>query len=447
MYEIRDPVHRTIEFTEREKMAIDHPFVQRLRFIRQLGMTFLVYPGAGHDRFSHSVGAMHVSGLAWKRIGETSGKIMKKYFSHSELDYLYEVLRFAALLHDIGHPPFSHVSEKFMPRLGQLSLPTEWFLNFDAKRRAKHEDYSALLIANMAVGEKPILSASEAQDICSLVHHDCLPSSKWRETFGRSGGRGGIHSLLRSLISGELDCDRMDYLLRDAHHTGATYGHYDMEHLISNLGVTLDKNNDLVLTLDASAVRAFEDFLLARYHMFLQVYLHKTTLVFDHFLEQAIISGELNVNIPGEARDYVKLRDSTVIERLFAAAEAPQNQWSRRFIRRKPAKLAISASRPAGKRILRFIEKEFSKKKISFFTVKAKQFLSKATSHVGEGSHLLVRRKLFGNFLFEPIEQYSPLLQKYSEVIDLNNLYVLPSDWAKAKKILNKIKILKPSSI
>lgn len=446
MYEIRDPVHRTIEFSEKEKRVIDSPCVQRLRFVRQLGMTFMVYPSAGHDRFTHAVGAMHVAGSVWKSIMETSGSTLKQYFKPKELDYFYEILRFAALLHDVGHPAFSHVSEKFMPEIGELSLPYGWFRILDKKRQATHEDYSILLIAALSEGKEAMFTPAEAEDIASLVHHDISPSKSWEKNYGKKDGKVGIYSFLKSLISGELDVDRMDYLLRDAHHTGVTYGYYDIEHITRNLGVTLDKNRSLVLTLDSTAVRAFEDFLLARYHMFLQVYLHKTTLCFDYYLEQAIVNREFKIDIKGDASNYLHFRDDFLIESLFKAAENTKNKWSELLIARKPARLVLSASHKSGKNLIRRLKVDFKRGNIKFFVVEAKQYLSKLNKAKGSNkSNFLVRRKLFGNFFYEPIEKYSSLLQRYNEMIDLTNLYVMPEDWPKAKKIIEKIKVTRPS--
>lgn len=448
MYEIRDPVHRTIEFSEKEKKVIDSPYVQRLRFVRQLGMTFMVYPGAGHDRFSHAVGAMHIAGRVWKRVIETSGALLGSYFSEKELAYFYEILRFAALLHDLGHPAFSHVSEKFMPKLGELDLPYAWFKNIDKEQQAIHEDYSVMLIAALSQGKNAVLTADEAQDIASLVHYNVLPSNTWEKNFGSGKGRRGAHALLRSLISGELDVDRMDYLLRDAHHTGVTYGFYDIEHIIQNLGVALNKDKDIILTLDSTAVRAFEDFLLARYHMFLQVYLHKTTLCFDYFLEQAIANREFTIDITGDADNYLKFRDSALIEAIFKAAEDKKNKWSAMLASRMPAKLVLSASRANGKKLIKRLENNFKKKDIKYFTVSARQYLSKLNKTKNRNrSNFLVRKKMFGKFFYEPIEFYSSLLNRYNEIIDLKNIYVLPEDWQKTKKVTGKIKIARPSTV
>ena len=443
MFEIRDPIHRTISFSEREKRVVDHPFVQRLRHVRQLGLSYTVYPGATHDRFSHALGAMHVAGRMWARMVETSGEILRTHFSDDDLSYFRQILRFAGLMHDLGHPPFSHVSEKFMPRFADLDLPRDWLVTPDQDRQASHEDYSVVLIAALAADDTAPLSRDEAQDVASLVHHGVLPSAAWQKRFGENEGSKGIHRLLRSLISGELDCDRMDYLLRDAYYTGVAYGTHDMDHLIANLGVVDQADRGLVRTIDSTAVRAFEDFLHARYHMFLQVYLHKTTIAFDHFLERALEDGEFELTFPGDAKGYSRLRDSTMIERLFKAADDPKNVWSRRLVARQPAKLILMSSnaKPDEKALMAEVIAALKTAGVPCFELTSHQYLSKSLPTVegaGGPSSMLVRRKMFGKFVYEPIERYSALLTKYNEAIDMTHLFVLPENYASAKAAISR---------
>lgn len=445
MFDIRDPIHRTISFSEREKRVIDHPLVQRLRYVRQLGLSYTVYPGATHDRFTHALGAMHVAGRMWARMCETSGEVLRAHFSDDDLSYFRQILRFSGLLHDLGHPPFSHVSERFMPRFNDLALPKAWFVVPETDRQASHEDYSILLIAALvSVDGDPKaavpLSSDEAQDIASLVHHGVMPSESWRKRFGENEGSKGIHRLLRSLISGELDCDRMDYLLRDAYYTGVAYGTHDIDHLVVNLGVVEMPDKGLVRTIDSTAVRAFEDFLLARYHMFLQVYLHKTTIGFDHFLEQAIQEGEFELKVPGDAIGYSRLRDSTMIERLFAAADDPKNVWSRRLIFRIPPKMILSSAnaKPEEKELMAKVTRAFKAGGVPYFEITSHQYLSKSTP-MASNSSMFVRRKVLGRYIYEPIERFSALLNKYNEAIDMTHLYVLREDLSAAKGVIEKM--------
>lgn len=440
MFELRDPIHRTISFSEREKRIIDHPYVQRLRHVRQLGLASLVYPGATHDRFSHALGAMHVAGRLWARMTETSGDVLGMHFSQDDLAYFRQMVRFAGLLHDVGHPPFSHVAEKFMPRFDSLSIPSDWLEHPNQDRQATHEDFSVVLISGLAVDDRAPLSRDEAQDIASLVHHEVRPSAAWRKRFGDAKeGNQGIHRLLRSLISGELDCDRMDYLLRDAHFSGVAYGAHDIEHLIGNTGVMALAGGSLARTIDSTAVRAFEDFLLARYHMFLQVYMHKTAIAFDHFLERAIHTNELSLQIPGDAERYSRLRDSTLHERIYAAADDPTHVWSRRLVERVPPKmlLVVANAKPAERDLMQRAVKALDATKVPYFTLTSKQYLSKASFSADDS--LLVRRKVLGRFVYDPIGRYSSLLVKYNEIIDLTHLYVLREDADDAGRALKTL--------
>ncbi|MFZ1876551.1 MAG: HD domain-containing protein, partial [Nitrososphaeraceae archaeon] len=179
--EITDPVHRYISFSAVERDLIDTSVFQRLRRIRQLAGAHLVYPSAQHSRFEHSLGTMHIAGYA----GES---LLRKGFIDSE-DKLQE-LRLAALLHDVGHGPFSHLFEEVL----------------ESKCNMTHED----------MGKKVILE-SEISDV--LSGHGYTPSDICRLSFGESRS-----SFLNEIIAGSLSADIMDYLPRDSLFTGAEYG-------------------------------------------------------------------------------------------------------------------------------------------------------------------------------------------------------------------------------
>lgn len=441
MFELRDPIHQTVMFDADEKAVIDHPVFQRMRYVRQLGLSYLVYPGAAHDRFSHMLGAMHIAGRVWDNVVAVSGEVLGGMFSRADLAYFRKMLRFAALMHDVGHAPFSHASETLMPKFGTLEVPKAWYLEWEPERQAAHEDYSVMLIAALGRDPEIPLELYEAQDIASLLHHGVRPSSRWSKRY--AGKKGAIHDLLSSLISGELDVDRMDYLLRDAYYTGVAYGLYDMDHLIRNLGVALMDGRP-TLTIDSTAMRAFEDFLLARYHMFLQVYHHKTTNGFDHFLKQAFAKREVRIHVPGSVEGYLQMRDSTYLEALFAAARDPKNVWAARFVQRRPAKRLFTASgdRPGSRETLRKLRRALTKASVPHFAINSHQYLSKLDAFrkkrkPGE-SRMYVREKNLGRIVFTPVEHYSALLKKYNEVIDIVNLYVLPEHLPEALKAIEK---------
>lgn len=216
---IRDSIYGDIKLTEFEENIINQSEFQRLRRIKQLGFINLVYPGANHSRFEHSIGTMH---LASRLANE---------LNLNEKDT--ELIRISALLHDLGHAPFSHVTE------GVLSF--------------KHEEMTEYLIKNSSI--TPLLEKKfNTEDIIEIIH-----------------GKG----YLGPIISGELDVDRMDYLLRDSHNTGVVYGVIDYERIISNFRL----GNSLYL--DIKGVQAAEGALVSRYFMYPSVYQHHTTRVLN----------------------------------------------------------------------------------------------------------------------------------------------------------------------
>ncbi|MGH8528209.1 MAG: HD domain-containing protein, partial [Gammaproteobacteria bacterium] len=242
----RDPVHNIIplraDTPEGQLMIrlIDAPEFQRLRRIKQLGLGLYTYQGAEHSRFTHSLGALHLMTRILDRLSES--------YPIAEEDRL--AVRAAALLHDVGHAPFSHAMEK---TLG-----------------IHHEDLTIAAITSEETGVNQILSSHSAdlpQRVASVVGGDFKPAA------------------LAQLVSSQLDVDRMDYLLRDSLMTGAKYGLYDLEWIINALQI--DGPNDRVYVA-ARGVYAVEEYLQARYYMFRQVYFHRTLRSAEAVLRSAL---------------------------------------------------------------------------------------------------------------------------------------------------------------
>jgi HD superfamily phosphohydrolase len=435
--DIRDPIHRTIGVEPEDVPLVDHPFVQRLRQIRQLGVVFLVYPGATHDRFSHSLGAMHVANRLWASVVRRDGSVLVERYGAAQLPTLGRILRRAALLHDTGHPPFSHVAEAFLPPLSEVAIPAAWWRHGRPERETRHEDISIVLISALSSGPGALLSPEEAQDIASLVHKDIAPSPAWAARFGVDDS--GLHDVMRSFVSGELDCDRMDYLLRDAYMAGTVYGNYDLDRLLEGQGLAMVSGR-LARYVDANAVRSFEDYLLARYHMFLQVYQHKTAVGFDICLTQAIRTGEIDLALPGDAAAYVEWRDGAVIEALHAASRREGAEWSRRFVRREPLKLLMSAegARPADQTLLQHLRAGLEEVGVAAFEVNSRQYLSRLPL-VADGTGLLASRKLLGRRELEPLANYSDLLKQYAGQVDLTHLFVRREDLPRVTPMLERL--------
>ncbi len=424
-FELRDPIHKRITFNAFEKTVIDHPFFQRMRFISQLGfLQSYVYPGGVHNRFEHCLGAMHIAGRLFGRF-VTSSPLVRERLTQDEIRALGQCVRMAGLLHDIGHGPFSHSSEVVFPEFSDLPLDWTWWKHGSEKRRAAHEDYSVLLIQTLA--HEDVLDKDFAQDVASLVHAGVKPSHFFEKLMIRIPS---LHRVLKGLISGEVDCDRMDYLLRDSYYCGVAYGNYDLDWLITSMGV-VEQNGQLTFTLTENGVRAFEDFLLARYHMIDQVYYHKTKAGFTHYLEQAILSKEIKLQIPTDPYAYADIRDGAVIEMLFESSKNKKNYWSQHLMQRIPAKriLRLSDDTQKDQETLDKLVTLCEKQNIGYFTHSVGNRLTQL-GEIKEGSQpIFVVKKVLGGYEYVPMMEYSDLLKKYNEKIRFTDFFVLREDF------------------
>lgn len=230
-----------IELSQQEWAAVDAPVFQRLRGIRQLAMTHLVYPGAVHTRFEHSIGVCHVSGRLATRLKLDSDTA--------------RVVRAAALLHDVGHGPFSHISEQVIDDLAGI--------------HGVHEAISAFLIRN-----DPTIVAALGEDVAQAA--------------AAIVALEGPRSVQRDIVSGPTDADKLDYLLRDSYFAGVKYGEYDLERVVDSARIIAPRSAQTQLGFDADGLWAVEGLLMARHHMHRQVYGHKTRLATDIMITRAL---------------------------------------------------------------------------------------------------------------------------------------------------------------
>ena len=272
VYQIRDPVHGFIEYDDWEREVINHPAFQRLRRIKQLALADFVYPGATHTRFEHALGTMHVATRMYDAIVTRQRQYLmtERGYQQAGLDRDRRVVRFAALLHDIGHSPFSHSSEGLFP-----------FSQVD-DRRYQHEDYSASIIRTIL---KEILEGHpenanfdiKADDVADLIEGVTDPS--------RISQASGRRLLWRPIVSSQLDADRSDYLLRDSLHAGVSYGRYDLDRILATVTLGLGNDDDPVIAVEEGGWHAAEGLIIARYMMFTQVYFHHVRQALDHHVE------------------------------------------------------------------------------------------------------------------------------------------------------------------
>ncbi len=323
-----DPVHRIIAldrnlpFDALLMALIDTPEFQRLRRIRQLGLAFVVFQGAEHSRFAHSLGVMHTMTLALDTLQRSGVPLDAQVCG---------LARLAALLHDIGHGPFSHVMEKVLHQ--------------------RHEDWTKRIIGDPATAIYRRLANHDAQLPDILM---ALLEGRFRPRFATQ------------LVSSQLDCDRFDYLLRDSLMTGVSYGCYDLPWILHAL--TVDTTNDSLI-VRARGVLAVEEYLFARYHMFRRVYFHHALRAAENMLvamfRRAVAltsEGRLAFRLPGTAMDklitgaplttaeYLSLDDADVlfhIKQWQHDADPILSDLAGRFLERRLFKsLDVSALSP-----------------------------------------------------------------------------------------------------
>lgn len=268
--DIVDPIHNFIRVYETELKIIDSPIFQRLRRIRQLSGAHLTYPSAQHSRFEHSLGVMHIAGQAANALKE------KGLLSSDQI----QNIRLAALLHDIGHGPFSHLFEEVLQQ----------------KRKISHEEMGKNIILKSEIGDTLSTSGFDKKFITKLAFGD----TKYR--------------FVNEIVSGSLSADMMDYLQRDGYFTGAEHAKIDHQRIIQSLDVYKSR-----LALDRSALYSFESMVLSRYQMFKAVYFHKTVRSAEVMMLESIRLADNQLNFTSlDLDEYVKLTDEFVITQILS---------------------------------------------------------------------------------------------------------------------------------
>jgi HD superfamily phosphohydrolase len=290
--EIKDPVYGYVYITEAEKQVIDSFPVQRLRRLRQLAGTEFVYPGANHTRFEHSVGVMHLAGLL------SENPNLSQVLSEDEV----QIIRIAALLHDVGHGPFSHVFEHILTK----------FLN------KTHENMTTWIIQK-----------SELRDVINKLGYSSKMIGKLAVGSLHKPSRAYMDQIIRSAV----DVDKLDFIVRDTYHTGAQYGYVDIFRLIHMLDI-LNEN----LAIDLGALSALESFILARIESFRSIYFHRVGRAVQIMLAMAMeeAKDELGLTDFKSPEQYLTLNDYTMwtmLKECKISKEIIQNLERRRLLK------------------------------------------------------------------------------------------------------------------
>ena len=268
--DIIDPIHDFIRVNDLELKIIDNPVFQRLRRIRQLSGAHLTYPGAQHTRFEHSLGVMHIAAQAGQTLQE------KGILKSDDI----ENLRLGALLHDIGHGPFSHLFDEVLQQ----------------KKKISHESIGKKIILQTSIGDTLSKGGFDKKFITKLAFGD----SKLQ--------------FMNEIISGALSADIMDYLLRDGYYTGAEHAKIDHKRITQSLEVHQKK-----LALERSALYSFESMMHSRHQMFKAVYFHKTVRSAEVMLLESIRLADEELGFTSLNLDnYLKLTDESVLFKLLS---------------------------------------------------------------------------------------------------------------------------------
>lgn len=334
---IRCPVHGFIHYSKNERAFIDHPTFRRLRNVRQLALTCYVYPGAMHSRFEHSLGVMEMAtrafdALATKHEKTIAGELSK--LPELQDDVLVrgrQVVRMLAMLHDIGHPAFSHAAESVLPL-------------------KDHEEVSIYVIKKVL---GPMLDERFFPGMSDLLVR--LMEKKPEVTF------------LRQFVVSEIDMDRTDYLRRDSLHCGVDYGHFDFHRLIEALTVIENPESKQVqIGLERGGEHIFEALILARYQMNTQVYLHRIRRIYDYYLTTYMKSwGKEHYLTTEDVLEYDDM-DLLSLMKSESKTDCPRTDLARRIVDRNHHRMIFETGDSADVFTMRKTKNAFEKLKDEF---------------------------------------------------------------------------------
>jgi hypothetical protein len=343
-YRIRCPVHGFLRFSENERTIIDHWIFRRLRHIRQLALTDMVYPGATHTRFEHSLGVMELASRAFDQVAATRGNLLEANLKKvAELDkkplaIARQAVRLAGLLHDVGHACFSHAAETVI------------------HQGSGHESFTFKLVE-----EKEFLGNE-------------LDKAYFAGFSGLLGKvlRGGPVmppqlKVLKDLVSGEMDADRSDYLLRDSYHCGVEYGRFDHRRMIQCLDLHEAEGGALEIALRRDGIHTFEALILARYQMNTQVYLHRIRRIYDYYLCQYFTEkGREGFDSPKKILDQSDIQAMAAILHDAGTGIGEQAKWAIRIRDRNHHRVVHETGEDANAMDLKYSGKLLEKLRAEF---------------------------------------------------------------------------------
>ena len=394
---ILDPVHKYMYFSEEEKHLIDSSAFQRLRKIKQLGFTEKSFPSATHTRFSHSLGASYLAGLAFQHIFSKPSSL-----SHKKKEEFQKLIRVVALLHDIGHGPLSHSSEPKMPLKKALPLPSDSSSN----KKSSHEDFSVLLIHNSDISDKLQQIGIHPHWVTSIIQQNNNDTDSFFVDQGID-----YKPLLEQIIHSEIDVDRMDYLKRDSYFCGTYYGHVDFDWMIKKLSHHI-KDQKAYLAIEQSALYTVEDFLLGHHHMHLAVYFHHKNILYDELLKKYFEHSDCQFQFPTDALSYIECTDDKLYECL--KKDASNIQWAKYVVEQNPYKNLFNIQYTTSEK--KQAQKQFEDI-TSLLTKNQIQWIaSQSTSHIAKTFKENSEHRIY---VIEPYTKKTDILEEKARVLKI----------------------------
>jgi len=327
LHEIRDPVHAFVRLDSDERRVLNSAPFQRLREIHQLALTYLIYPGATHRRFEHSLGVMELAGRIYdvvtnpENLYDDSVRRLVPNPQSFDCGYWRRSLRMAALLHDIGHLPFSHAAEKEL-------LPAGWNherLTYDLIM----SDYLAPVLRQIKVDPEHVAKIAVGPE----KHPARVTYTEWE-------------TILSEIITGDaFGADRMDYLLRDSLHAGVSYGRFDHFRLLDTLRIlprSREDSKEPTLGIVRGGLESAESLLWARYFMYTQLYFHPVRRIYDKHLKEFLHEWLPERRFSTKVEEHLRVTDSDVlsaVRRCDTDVATPGHAAARRIARREHFRL------------------------------------------------------------------------------------------------------------
>ena len=433
--EIKDPIHGAIDVKAGEVAVLDSREFQRLRAIKQLGFAEYSFPGATHNRYIHSVGVMHLAGLAFDSIFRNF-----EFSKPGARARLRQTTRLGALLHDIGHGPLSHTTEEVMPSVDSLKIEAykhrhpERGVASNTNRKANHEDYSIKFLTDSHLTDiiRANFSDISPLHVASLVDRSLDTSDDFFFDHGLD-----LRPVLSQVVSSEMDVDRMDYLERDAYFCGTNYGRVELGWLLGNL-TNHEIEGKIHLALNRRALYTFDDFLISRHHMYLMVYFHHKSIIFEEMLVRYLTSPDCTYFLPADINEYVKCTDYSLYEHLASVA----NPWAKRIAERRPYRMLFELHANDETPRPQLMKEALEKEGIDAILASSQARLSKYHATQAEKAYTIFVTDQYDPMEKPvPIEQCTRIFTRYEETRRIERIYVAPENYQAGRKIIIDKKI------